>query len=123
MKINIECSTLLAPSQILDLVADVMFTFIELTWKVPLHPNGIILNYEISYRVSNRPAIKMNAKTNTSFTISNLLPMTRVSEISVIAVNGAGKGEAFTIQNIVTEGLPREIMATITILMFGQCVF
>ena len=99
-----------------------MITFIELTWKVPLDPNGVILHYEVSYRVSNRPAIEVNVKTNHFFNISNLSPMTRVSEISVLAVNDAGKGEAFTIRNVITEGLPREIMAIITILMFGQYV-
>ena len=72
-----------------------MFTSIVLTWSAPQEPNGVIISYEVTYRVNDgNPVTSNTTALNTTFTISSLSPGTSISNISVSAYTSVGRGEA-----------------------------
>ena len=90
------------PGPVLNLSSNTQFTFINLTWAPPADPNGIILGYEVNYRVTDRLA--MNIARTTMYTISDLAPGTRVS-ISVSAYTNAGRGAPILTNQITHTGI------------------
>ena len=62
-----------------------------LTWSTPQEPNGVIISYEVTYRVSDDNLVTTNT-TDLRFTIPSLTPGTNVTEISVSAYTSAGRG-------------------------------
>ena len=83
-----------------------MFTSIDITWDRPQEPNGIILSYEITYRVNDSTSIIMsttNPNDTVTFTIPSLTPGTRVS-VSVSAYTSVGRGPPASLTNLVTLG-------------------
>ena len=89
-------------------MTDVMFTLIRLSWKPPLNPNGDILSYEIVYIPIVGPPVEVNVRLNFSYTIAHLIPKTVLPEVTVFALNSAGRGEPSTIENLKTVEPPRE---------------
>lgn len=106
MHYGISCF-LVVPGQVQQLRADVMFTSIRLSWEPPYQPNGVLEEYTVSYRVGASPVENSHVDLDLSFTISDLLPGSMV-EVSVSAVNGAGKGAVSTLRNLITANPPRE---------------
>ena len=70
------------------------FTSIVLTWSAPQEPNGVIISYEVTYRVSDDdPVITNTTDLSTTFTIPSLTPGTTVTDISVSAYTMLGQGD------------------------------
>ena len=78
---------------------------LDLTWSAPQEPNGVIISYEVTYRVTGSNLITTNTTDlSTTFSISSLTPQTTVSNISVSAYTSAGQGAAA----IATDQMPLE---------------
>ena len=70
------------------------FTSIVLTWSAPQEPNGVIISYEVTYRVSDGNLVTTNTTDlSTTFTIPSLTPGTTVTDISVSAYTRVGRGD------------------------------
>ena len=92
-----------------DLTALPRFTSIDLTWSAPQEPNGVIISYEVTYRVTESNLVTTNTTdSSTTFSISSLTPQTTVSNISVSAYTSIGRGEATIIPDQITRDEPRE---------------
>ena len=84
-------------------------TSIDLTWSVPQETNGVIISYEVTYRVTGSNLVTTNTTDLcTTFSISSLTPQATVSNISVSAYTSIGPGEAATIADQTTLEEPRE---------------
>ena len=85
------------------------FTSIVLTWSAPQEPNGVIISYEVTYRISDGNLVTTNTTNmSTTFTISSLTPGTNVTEISVSAYTSVGRGPPALIPILMTLTVPRE---------------
>ena len=92
-----------------DLTALPKFTSIDLTWSAPQEPNGVIISYEVTYRVTGSNLVTTNTTNlSTTFSISSLTPQTTVSNISVSAYTSIGPGGAAIIPDQITRDEPRE---------------
>ena len=79
---------------------------INISWKVPTMPNGVIVMYEIHYRESNSNGpYNMTNTTNTQYSIGGLLPNTNYT-IGVRAYTSVRPGEWSYVQ--VSTISPRE---------------
>ena len=87
-------------------------TSIVLTWSSPQEPNGVIISYEVTYRVSDRNLVTTNT-TDLRFTIPSLTPGTNVTEISVSAYTSVGRGDPVQISHLVALAAPRTYIAKI----------
>ena len=94
------------------------FTSVVLTWSAPREPNGVIIRYEVTYRVdSSSDIVAINTTDlSTTLTISSLTPHSRVSNISVSAYTRAGRGEAAALEDVTTLDRPRELIKSIKLL-------
>ena len=82
---------------------------INITWNIPTVPNGIIIMYEIRYRVSNSNGpYNMTNTTNTQYSIGGLLPNTNYI-IGVRAYTSVGPGEWIDTQ-ISTSNIRRSLV-------------
>ena len=91
------------PGPVSDLTALPKSTSIDLTWNAPQEPNGVIISYEVTYRVTENNLVTTNTTDlSTTFSISPLTPQTTVSNISVSAYTSIGPGEAATIADRTT---------------------
>ena len=91
------------PGPVSDLTALLNLTSIDLTWRPPQEPNGVIINYEVTYRVTGSNLVTTNTTDlSTTFNISSLTPQTTVSNISVSAYTSTGPGEAATLADQTT---------------------
>ena len=95
-----------APGPVFNLTAKNRFTSVALNWGVPQIPNGVIISYEVTYRVGNGYLVTMNT-TELSFTTSEVAPETMVSDISVRAFTSAGRGILTTHPDVVIPANPR----------------
>ena len=69
-------------------------------WNPPQEPNGIIIAYQLTYRVRGSHNMERNfTGGDTMFTL-NLPPGTVVSDISVRAYTSAGPGDTVTIDDV-----------------------
>ena len=91
----------IVPGPVADLSARARIRSVDLTWSVPQEPNGVIISYEVTYRVTGSNLVTTNT-TELSFSISPLSPLTTVSDISVSAYTSIGRGEAVVIDNVTT---------------------
>ena len=92
---------LTVPGVVSDLTGLPKITSIVLTWSAPQKPNGIIISYEVTYRVSDGNLVITNT-TDLRFTIPSLTPGTNVTEISVSAYTSVGRGDPVQIPHLVT---------------------
>ena len=99
------------PGVVFDLIGQPKFTSIVLMWSAPQEPNGVIISYEVTYRVSDVILITTNT-TDLRFTIPSLTPGTNVTEISVSAYTIVGIGDPGVISHLVTTYIPRECIIT-----------
>ena len=93
--------TCTVPGVVSDLTGEPKFTSIVLMWSAPQEPNGVIISYEVTYRVTTNT-------TDLRFTIPSLTPGTNVTEISVSAYTSVGRGDPGVIPHLVTTYIPRE---------------
>ena len=100
------------PGIVSDLTGQSNFTSIVLTWSAPQEPNGVIISYEVTYRVSDGNLVTTNT-TDFRFTISSLTPGTNVTEISVSAYTSVGRGDPVQIPHLVLLASPREYIHNI----------
>ena len=95
------------PGPVSPLRSKVRFTSIDITWDRPRQPNGIILRYEIVYRVNDNTSPIAESTTNPNDTITFKIPAltlgTRVS-VSVSAYTSVGRGPPASLTNLVTLG-------------------
>ena len=97
------------PGVVSDLTGQPKFTSIVLTWSAPQEPNGVIISYEVTYRVSDGNLVTTNT-TDLRFTIPSLTPGTNVTEISVSAYTSVGRGDPVQIPHLVTTTTPRKFI-------------
>ena len=101
---------IIAPGAVSNLTGEPKFTSIVLTWSGPQEPNGVIISYEVTYRVSDGNPVTINTTALiTTFTISSLTPGTRVSNISVSAYTSVGRGEVTPLPYLDTITAPSEL--------------
>ena len=93
------------PGVVSDLTGQPKFTSIVLTWSAPQEPNGVIISYEVTYRVSDGNLVTTNT-TDLRFTIPSLTPGTNVTEISVSAYTRVGRGYPVQIPYLFTTTMP-----------------
>ena len=97
------------PGVIFNLNHQPKFTSIVLTWSAPQEPNGVIISYEVTYRVSDGNLVTTNTTDlSTTFTIPSLTSGTNVTEISISAYTSVGRGDPVQIPHLVTINMPRE---------------
>ena len=78
-------------------------TSIVLTWSAPQAPNGVIISYEVTYRVNSGIVTTVNSTdASTNYTILSVLQGSTVSGISVTAFTSAGRGAVRQGDSIVT---------------------
>ena len=102
---------IIVPGVVFDLTGQSKFTTIVLTWSVPQEPNGVIISYEVTYRVGDGNLVTTNT-TDLRFTIPSLTPGTNVTEISVSAYTSVGRGDSVQILHLMTLASPREYVYT-----------
>ncbi len=104
------------PGVVFNLMADFEFNSIVLTWIPPREPNGVIIGYEVTYRVNENNITHVNSIHATNFSIRGIIPRATVSDISVSAYTSAGLGEAAVHPDLLTPDdqlIPRKfIVAT-----------
>ena len=106
MKLNLSCTSTV-PGVVSDLTGQPKFTSIVLTWSAPQEPNGVIISYEVTYRVSDGDLVTTNT-TDLRFTIPSLTPGINVTKISVSAYTSVGRGDPVQIPHLMTLVGPRE---------------
>ena len=92
---------ILVPGPVANLSARARVKSVDLTWSVPEEPNGVIISYEVTYRVTGSNLVTTNT-TELSFSISSLSPLTTVFNISVSAYTSIGAGEDVVIDSVTT---------------------
>ena len=93
-----------APGPVSNLTVGAKFTAVQMSWGAPEMTNGVITQYEVTYRV-NSGRLMMNT-TATFIIIPSLNPSTTVSEISVTAFTSPGRGVASTVPDFTTPENP-----------------
>ena len=89
------------PGPVANLSALPRVRSVDLTWSEPEEPNGVIISYEVTYRVNGSNLVTTNT-TELSFSISPLSPLTTVFNISVSAYTSIGRGEAVVTDSVTT---------------------
>jgi hypothetical protein len=90
-----------------NFVVEPLFTSVHLTWGVPEKPNGVITQYEITYRVSDGSLMtNITGAATAEFTIQSLMPNTTISDISVTAFTNPGRGVVSTTLYLTTPTTP-----------------
>lgn len=67
---------------------------IVLAWGAPLQPNGVIIKYEVTYRINDQQLLFTNVGLNTTFIIPGQTLGATISNISITAYTRVGRGEA-----------------------------
>ena len=101
---NLECP-LIVPGPVSSLRSTLTLNSVVLSWSVPQEPNGLVIDYKITYSVNDSSTIT-NTTPATTFSITSLMPQTRVHNVSVVARTGAGLGETATLPDLVTPRKP-----------------
>ena len=106
-----------APGPVTNFIINVTLTSVNLFWSPPEQPNGILIHYEVTYRLNgSNEAINVSSESlSTTFTIQPLTPETGVVNISVSAYTSAGQGPQVMGPNVVTLTRPREFLNQCTL--------
>ena len=84
-----------APGPIFNLTVGPKFTAVQISWGAPQMPNGVITQYEVTYRVNGGNLIANTTDLATTFIIiPSLNPGTIVSDITLTAFTSGGRGDA-----------------------------
>ena len=68
-----------------------MLSSVVLTWSPPQEPNGVIIAYQVTYRIGDSRLVSVNT-TDTTFTISLMVRDTNLSTISIRPYTSVGPG-------------------------------
>ncbi len=101
----------------LNLANSTKLTSIVLTWDPPDEPNGILIRYEVTYRISDGNIQTLNTGLNTGSIISPLATGTRVSDVSVSAYTSVGRGVLSNFPDLRTLSEPRELLVSTSIII------
>ncbi len=104
-----------APGPVLNFVNSTKFTSIVLTWDPPDEPNGVIIRYEVTYRISEGNIQTLNTGLSNAFIISSLEAGTRVSDVSVSAYTSVGRGVPSNLTDMRTLSEPCELLLSTSI--------
>ena len=77
------------------------FPSVLVTWEAPGEPNGVIVRYEVTYRVDGGEVVTTDVARNTMFTITGLPQGSIISDITVTAYTSVGSGEATSLPDVV----------------------
>ena len=93
-----------------NLTINVTLTSVNLFWSPPEQHNGILTQYEVTYRLNSSSQITTVriSSLSTTFIIQSLTPNIGVVDISVSAYTSAGQGPPVMGPNVVTLIRPRE---------------
>ena len=108
------------PGVVCDLTGQPKITSIVLTWSAPQEPNGVIISYEVTYRVSDGNLVT-NSTTDLRFTIPSLTAGTNATEISVSAYTSVGRGDPVQIPHLGTLNAPREYTLIHKFMAYNYC--
>ena len=90
-----------------NLIAASKFLSVLITWDAPPEPNGMIIAYEVTYRLGGSAEVtNVTDVMTTMFELPNQLPGTTVSDISVAAYTSVGRGNVTAHDNVVTPDPP-----------------
>ena len=98
---------LVAPGPVFNLTAGPKFISVILEWEPPQEPNGIIIAYEVTYRVGSTRITVNTTDLNTREQISDVPTNTTVSDITVTAYTSVGRGEERAHPDVVTLEVPQ----------------
>ncbi len=100
----------IVPGAVSNLAAESRFTSIVLTWSPPHEPNGVIIAYEVTYRVNDTNSATINTTDISTTHTLELCLNTRVSGISVRAYTSVGPGNVAVHHDVSTpqQPTPRE---------------
>ena len=103
--------TIIVPGAVLNLMAESTLTSVLLTWSPPQELNGVIIAYEVTYRISSSCDLLVVNTTDvaTSLTI-NLDVSAEISNVSVRAYTSVGPGKSSYLSVPTTESkIEREL--------------
>ena len=96
-----------APGPVFNLTVGPKFTAVQISWSAFQMPNGVITQYEVTYRVSGDSLMTDTTDPATTFIIiPSLIPGTMVSDISVTAFTRPGRGVVSTFPDFTTPPNP-----------------
>ncbi len=100
----------IVPGVVSSLTAEPRLTSIVFTWSPPQEPNGVIIAYEVTYRVNDTNSTTINTTDISTTHTLELALNTRVSGISVRAYTSVGPGNATMHHDVSTpqQPTPRE---------------
>ena len=96
----------LVPGVVSSLMVEPRLTSIVITWRPPQDPNGVIIAYEVTYRVNDSNPTTINTTDISTTRILELALNTRVSGISVRAYTSIGPGNVTTHPDVSTPQQP-----------------
>ena len=118
-KLTISCRIYVfntAPGPVSNLTVGLKFTAVQISWGAPQMTNGVITQYEVTYRVS----LTDPTDPATNFIIiPSLIPGTVVSDISVTAFTSPGRGVVSTTPDFTTPENPELRKCSVLQLIFG----
>lgn len=85
-----------------DLATESTLTSITITWTPPMHTNGIILSYEVSYSLNTNRITVNTTNLAMALVVSSLAPFSTLYNVSVTAYTSAGSGEAAVLDSVST---------------------
>ena len=104
LSLPLMCWTFTAPGAVLNLTVGPKFTAVQISWDAPQMPNGVITQYEVTYRVNGGSLMTNSTELATTFIIiPSLNPGTMVSDISVTAFTSGGRGIVSTAPDFTTQ--------------------
>ena len=98
----------LVPGTVSKIMVNTLFHSVVMTWSAPQEPNGVIISYQVNYRVDGSDIVTVSV-TSTTFTIRELVPGTNVTQISVSAYTSVGQGPSTQHEDVMTLDSPREL--------------
>ncbi len=95
------------PGVVSNFTAENQVTSVTFDWGLPEEPNGIIIAYELSYRVNSSTPFTNNITDvrTIAFTI-DLAVNTNVSDVSIRAYTSVGPGDVATANNVLIPATP-----------------
>lgn len=92
-----------ASGPVSNLMARPSLTSVLLSWAPPHNPNGVLLGYQVTYKLRGEDPVTVNTTNlSTNFTIAPLYFGANFSYVSVGAYSDAGQGETEQLVNLAT---------------------
>ena len=95
-----------APGVVSNLRSTPYSRAVVFTWSPPQDPNGVILSYEVTYRVDNSTITTNTTNLSNMFVITSVTPLTSISDVVVSAYTRIGRGEGTPLEDMCTLGEP-----------------